>query len=192
MTMLRFLLIVPLIALVPVAHAEDIYKSGNWSALASDRRAESIGDVVTIVVFENSSATNAVGKRSKKRNALDGQIVAGNSFDKSGGVSFGGTYEGEGANSRSDRVVAQLSATVQQVYPNGDLFVTGWQRLKINGELTNIKVSGRVRREDISGQNSVLSSRIADASIEYDGRGFASRSAKPGIVTKIFSWLGLM
>jgi flagellar L-ring protein FlgH len=192
MRMIRFMIIIPLVALAATTQAEDIYKNSNWPALASDRRAELIGDVLTILVFENSSATNAVGKKSKKRNAVDGQILAGSGFDKSGGVSFGGTYQGEGGNSRSDRIVAQLSATIQQVYPNGDLFVTGWQRLKINGELTNIKVSGRVRREDISGQNSVLSSRIADASIEYDGRGFASRSAKPGIVTKLFSWLGLM
>ena len=89
-------------------------------------------------------------------------------------------------------MVAQLSATVTQIYPNGDLQITGWQRLKINGEMTNIKVSGRVRRDDINGQNAVLSSRIADANIEYDGKGFATRSAKPGIVTKIFSWLGLL
>ena len=53
-------------------------------------------------------------------------------------------------------------------------------------------VRGRVRPDDINGQNAVLSSRIADANIEYDGKGFASRGAKPGIVTQIFSWLGLL
>lgn len=174
------------------AFAEDLYKSRNWPALASDRRAEQVGDIVTILVFENDTASNSVTKGSKRRSSIDGQIVAGENFDKSAGLNFGGAYDGEGVNGRSDRMVAQLSATVSQVYPNGDLYISGWQRLKINGELTNIKVSGRVRSEDITGRNEIQSSRIADASIEYDGKGFASRSAKPGLVTQVFNWLGLL
>jgi flagellar L-ring protein FlgH len=81
---------------------------------------------------------------------------------------------------------------VTQVEPNGDLRVSGWQRLNINGESTNIKVSGRIRRDDVSSENTVLSSRLADAMIDYNGRGFASRSAKPGVVTRIFNWLGIL
>jgi flagellar L-ring protein precursor FlgH len=141
---------------------------------------------------ENQQASNTVRKGSKKRSSIDGQIFAGKSFDKSAGGNFGGSYEGEGTNARSDRVVAQLSATVYQVEPNGDLRVSGWQRLNINGEATRIKVSGRVRREDISGGNTIASSRLADAIIDYDGKGFASRSAKPGAVTRIFNWLGIL
>jgi flagellar L-ring protein FlgH len=172
--------------------AEDLYKGGNWPSLAADRKADAVGDIVTVLVAENNTASNSVGKSSKKQNSLSGQITAGSSFDKSAGVNFGGSYDGEGNNSRADRMVAQLSATVTQIYPNGDLQISGWQRLKINGEMTDIKVSGRVRPDDINGQNAVLSSRIADANIEYDGKGFATRSAKPGIVTKLFSWLGLL
>jgi flagellar L-ring protein FlgH len=190
--MRRFTMFAWIAAVAAPVGAEDLYKSGNWPSLAADRRAEAIGDLITIQVLENASATNSVAKGSKKRSSIDGQITAGSTFDKSGGLTFGGSYDGEGKNSRSDRMVAQLSATVQQVFPNGDMMISGWQRLKINGELTNIKVSGRIRRDDINGQNAVLSSRIADASIEYDGRGFATRSAKPGVVTKIFSWLGLI
>ncbi len=190
--MRRFIMALFLIALSSTSSAESLYKGGNWPGLAGDRKAEAVGDIVTILVYENSSASNNVGKRSKKRSSLEAQISSGQSFEKTAGGSFGGAYQGEGGNSRVDRIVAQLSATVQQVYPNGDLFVTGWQRLKINGELTNIKVTGRVRRDDISGQNAVLSSRIADAAIEYDGKGFSSRSAKPGVITQVFNWLGLL
>jgi flagellar L-ring protein FlgH len=172
--------------------AEDLYKGGNWPSLAADRKADAVGDIVTVLVAENNTASNSVGKSSKKQNSVGGQITAGSSFDQSAGVNFGGSYDGEGNNSRADRMVAQLSATVTQIYPNGDLQISGWQRLKINGEMTDIKVSGRVRPDDINGQNAVLSSRIADANIEYDGKGFATRSAKPGIVTKLFSWLGLL
>jgi flagellar L-ring protein FlgH len=172
--------------------AEDLYKGGNWPSLAADRKPDSVGDIVTVLVAENNTASNSVGKGSRKQNSISGQITAGSSFDKSAGLTFGGSYDGEGSNSRADRMVAQLSATVTQIYPNGDLQISGWQRLKINGEMTDIKVSGRVRPDDVNGQNAVLSSRIADANIEYDGKGFATRSAKPGIVSQIFSWLGLL
>ena len=186
-----FVLLVSACWFAPVG-AEDLFKGGNWPSLAADRKADAVGDIVTVLVAENNTASNSVGKSSKKQNSLSGQITAGSSLDKSAGVNFGGSYEGEGNNSRADRMVAQLSATVTQIFPNGDLQISCWQRLKINGEVTDIKVSGRLRPDDINGQNAVLSSRIADANIEYDGKGFASRSAKPGIVTKIFSWLGLL
>jgi flagellar L-ring protein FlgH len=170
----------------------NLFVHDNWAALASDRRPERVGDVVTIIISENQQASNTVRKSSRKRSAVDGKISAGQNLNETAGLSLGGTYDGEGTNARSDRVVAQLTATVTQVEPNGDLRVSGWQRLNINGEFTNIKVSGRIRRDDISSDNSVLSSRLADAMIDYNGRGFASRSAKPGVVTRIFNWLGIL
>jgi flagellar L-ring protein FlgH len=192
MMMKRFLLCTLAIMVVVPAYAENLYVHNNWPALAADRRPERVGDTITIIVAENQQASNTVRKGSKKRSAIDGQIFAGKSFDKSAGGNFGGSYDGEGTNARADRVVAQLSATVYGVEPNGDLRVSGWQSLNINGEATRIKVSGRIRREDITGNNTIASSRLADAIIDYDGQGFASRSAKPGAVTKIFNWLGIL
>lgn len=188
--MRRIILIAALSVSAPAA-AENLFAHDNWSALASDRRPEKVGDMVTVIVAENQQASNTVRKGSKKRTAIDGQIFAGN-FDKSAGGSLGGTFDGEGTNARADKVLAQLSATVTGIEPNGDLRISGWQRLAINGELTNIKVSGRIRRQDVTGDNTVRSSRLADAVIEYDGKGFATRSAKPGLVTKIFNWLGIL
>jgi flagellar L-ring protein precursor FlgH len=89
-------------------------------------------------------------------------------------------------------MAAQLSATVTEVRPNGDLIVSGWQALDLSGEKTNIKVTGRIRPDDIGADNSVLSSRLADARIEYNGKGFSSRSAKPGIVARLFNFLGFL
>jgi flagellar L-ring protein precursor FlgH len=89
-------------------------------------------------------------------------------------------------------MVAQISVRVDQVYPNGDLGISGAQALNISGERTNIRIRGRVRPTDISGNNTVPSARIAEAVIDYDGTGFVSRSARPGLVQRIFRFLGLM
>ena len=113
-------------------------------------------------------------------------------FHKDAEISFGGGYTGRGEVRRSERFISQMSLTVRDVLPNGDLIVGGEQFLFINGEKTRIGVRGRVRPADIRSDNSVVSTRIADAEIDYDGRGFVSRSAKPGLISRLFSFLGLI
>lgn len=181
-----------LLVLAAPANASDLFVPGNWPSLAADRRAAQQGDILTIVVYENASASNAANSSSKKSSKLDGRISAGSSFNEGAGLSIGGGSDNQGATGRSGRMVAQISAIVENVLPNGDLQVAGSQLLNINGERTVIRVKGRVRSADISASNAVLSSRLADAAIDYDGSGFVSRSARPGIVSRIFNWLGLL
>jgi flagellar L-ring protein FlgH len=188
----RSILALALLLTAGAASAEDLYRPGNWPAMAADRKASQVGDILTLLVVENDSASNSVTKGSRKRNTLDIGVDSSLDFSESASGTLGGSYEGEGTNGRSDRMVARLSVTVAEVYPNGDMRVTGMQRLKINGETTIISLNGRVRPDDIAADNSVQSWRLADAVIDYDGKGFATRSAKPGVLTKIFSWLGLL
>lgn len=180
-----------LLAATP-ACAEDLFKPDNWSALATDRKASRVGDILTLLVVENNQASNSVSKGSRKRNSIDVGVDTTLDFSETASGTIGGSYEGEGRNARTDKMVARLSVTVLEVFPNGDLRVSGMQRLKINGETTLINISGRVRPDDIAADNSLLSWRLADAVIDYDGKGFASRSAKPGVLTKILSFLGLL
>jgi flagellar L-ring protein precursor FlgH len=173
------------------AAAEDLYKNGNWSAMSADDKAYSRGDLVTIVIFQAAEASNSATNSSRRKTEVGGSIDVGG-IDEGGSVEFGGSFTGRGEVRRSERLVAQITAVVQEVLPNGDFAIIGEQTMRINGETTRIGVSGRIRRADISADNRVLSSRIADARINYDGRGFVSRSAKPGIVNRIFNFLGLV
>lgn len=178
-------------AMIPgTASADDLYNRGNWSAMGSDRKASAIGDLLTVVVYENSESSNATRTDSKRSTQLGGSISAG-SLNERGAVQIGGGYSGGGAVTRSDRLVAQITVTVREVLPGGDLLVQGRQTMRLNGENTLIGIEGRVRREDVSPDNRVLSSRIADARIVYDGKGFVAGSAKPGLVARAFRFLGL-
>lgn len=187
----RSLIIMGLVLASSGASAADLYRAGNWPALASDRKASQVGDIITLLVVENNQASNSVTKGSRKRNSLDIGVESTLDFEESASGTMGGSYEGQGTNGRTDKMVARLSVRVIEVMPNGDMRVSGMQRLKINGESTTINISGRVRPNDIAADNSILSWRLADAVIDYDGKGFASRSAKPGILGKVFNWLGL-
>lgn len=177
------------------AQATDLAARGNWSGLASDRSAHGVGDVLTIVIYENSSATNSAENSANKNSSFQGALSIGNPSSGSqvvnGAASLGLSHASDnaGATARAGQMVAQISVTVDSVFPNGDLHVAGAQALKINGEKTNIRVQGRVRLADITSSNAVLSSSLADASIDYDGQGFVSASSQPGILTRIFNWL---
>jgi len=189
----RLLLGIPFSALLLMcanASAEDIYRPSSWSSMSTDDKASNVGDSLTVLIFQQAESSNSTQKNSRKKTDAGGSFKA-EKIDESASLDFGGGYSGRGEIKRSERFVAQLSVTVTEVLPNGDFIVSGEQRMRINGETTNIGVRGRIRRADITAENAVLSSRIADAQISYDGRGFVSRSAKPGLVNRIFSFLGL-
>jgi len=173
-----------------VAPADDLYRRGGWGALAADQRAGQVGDAVTIVVFQSADASNSAQNTTRRATDVAAALDAG-SIDEGGRASLGGGFTGRGEARRSERLVTRLSATVTQVLANGDLVVTGRQRMAINGERTEVGVRGRVRVADIAADNTILSSRIADAEIDYGGRGFVSRSSKPGLINRVFNFLGL-
>lgn len=172
------------------AWADQLYSGNSWAGVASDIKARAVGDLVTIVINEAASATNRVGTRSSKGTTLGGDVDAGGVNES---LSFGidSTYRGVGETERSDRFAASITAVVIEVYPNGELMVEGQQFLLVNGERRDIRLRGRVRHVDISPENMVLSNRMAGAEIQYDGKGFVSKSAKPGLINRIFSFLGI-
>ena len=177
------------LACVPAA-ADNLYKGGNWPSVAADNKAQGVGDIVTIVIYEAASASNRVSQKSGKKTDVGGGLSAG-PISESGTLNFGGNYAGSGEVSRTEQLVARMTASVIDHLPNGDFLIEGQQKLLVNGENRDIIVRGRIRRADIDSNNSIPSSRIADAQISYDGKGFVSRSAKPGLLNKIFSFLGL-
>ncbi len=183
-----------LLAAASPAYADDLYRGSGWAALSGDRKASEPGDILTVIIFQAAEATNSAQNSSRKKTDVGGKFgttLGSGSIDESASLEFGGGFTGRGEVRRSEKLVTQITLTVREVLPNGDLLVEGEQWMRINGETSRIGVRGRVRPADISADNAVLSSRIGDAKISYDGRGFVSRSAKPGLVNRIFSFLGL-
>lgn len=172
------------------AAAEDLFQSPSWANVAADQRAVQVGDILTVVVYQNAEARNAAQSTSRRRRTFEGALVAG-ATDETAALSLDGAFAGQGEVRRSESFVTQISVTVQNVLPSGDLLIAGEQRLHVNGEDTRVQVRGRVRPSDILSGNQILSSRIADAEISYDGRGFVSRSARGGLLHRLLNFLGL-
>jgi flagellar L-ring protein precursor FlgH len=179
------------------AQASDLFVPGSWSSLASDQVARKVGDVLTVVVYENSTGSGSAENTVSKNTSLQGNISAGNPVSGSGGLQesanlgLGHTADNAGTTTRTGAMVGEISVTVDALLPNGDLHVTGAQILNINGERTRIAVKGEVRLADISSSNIILSTSLADATIDYEGAGLVTESSKAGWLTRALNFLGL-
>ena len=188
---IRVPLAVALAAFALTAAAESLYQPGRYQSLVSDRRAYRIGDVLTVQVYENSSAQSTADTTTKKDGALNLSLKTP-AINKAAGAQITEDFSGTGRTQRSGRLLAQFTVTVQGIDPGGLLIVKGQQVIDVNDEKQEIKLEGKVRPIDIADNNTILSTRIADAKISYMGDGVLGEKARPGILTRILTWLGIL
>jgi flagellar L-ring protein precursor FlgH len=173
------------------AQAQSLYDERSFRALTADNKAFRVGDLLSVQVLENSAAQANADTGSRRSNSLSAQVDRPRLGPFKVGIGISGDFEGGGRTVRAGKLLAQLSVTVREVMPNGDLRVGGEQLLMINDEKQRIELEGRVRPQDISDGNVVLSSRLADARITYVGQGELADRQRPGLWRKILDWLGL-
>lgn len=174
------------------AMAESLYQEGTFRPLTADNKAFRVGDSLTIQVFENSSATTSANTGTRRANDIAGSVTqTGNRVVGTLGIGVSGEFDGGGRTQRTNKLLATLTVTVKDVLPNGELRVAGEQLLTVNDELQKVNLEGRVRPQDISDGNVVLSTRLADARITYVGEGDVSDRARRSAWRKILDWLGL-
>lgn len=162
-----------------------LFNEDKFNSLTADKRAMSVGDTVTVVVLENAQAKS----RSGTSNANDLSIAASGSSPQGNwpyGIGIGAEYKGDAVTSRNGFIRAQITAIVRQIDEYGNLVIYGSQNITIDGELQSIELSGRIRAIDIMENNTLLSSRIMDAKINFSG---VEPESEP-MLSGFFSWLG--
>lgn len=173
------------------AAAGSLYQPGQFQSLVSDRRAYQAGDVLTVQVFESSSAQSTANTTTDSSGTLN-MALKTNAINKAAAVQLSDDFAGKGSTQRSGRLLAQFTVVVQEVDANGLLRIKGDQIIDVNNEKQEIRLEGRVRPVDIAENNTVLSTRIADARISYMGDGVLGEKQRPGILTRILHWLGIL
>lgn len=177
---------------VPAACAESLYDAASYRSLAGDHKAFRVGDLITVQVYEQSSASTSTDTTTQRNNGLNiGLSSLSNSRQRGGSISQAGSFDGGGTTQRANRLLATLSVSVREVMANGDLRIAGEQLLTVNEEQHKVNLEGRVRAQDISSDNMVLSTRLADAQIHYIGEGDLSERQRRGWWRKALDWLGL-
>jgi len=173
------------------AAATSLYNEATFRPLTADNKAFRVGDVLTVQVFENSSATTSTDTGTRRKNNLNAELTHGARRVAETGIGVGGDFDGGGRTQRANRVLITLSVSVREVLPNGDLRVAGEQLLLVNEEQQKVTLEGRVRPQDVSDGNVVLSTRLADARITYLGEGEVSERQQRAWWRKLLDWVGM-
>ncbi|PTT79704.1 flagellar biosynthesis protein FlgH [Pelomonas sp. HMWF004] len=167
-----------------------LYSDAQFQSLTADRRRFEVGEVLTIMVYENATATSSADTGAN-RDASVGVGIDLPNWKKSAGATTNSDFNGAGRTQRAGRVLAQITVLVREVLPNGDLMVGGEQLLEINGEKQTIRAEGRVRPRDISEHNVVLSSRLAEAKLGFVGDGVLGDLQRPRWWQRLLSLFGI-
>lgn len=194
----------PPVAAPPPQTEGSIYQAGYNVALFEDIKAKRIGDTITIVLQERTQASKDAKTETSKENDIniDNPTLLGAplKFDTpllphaSGRSSTLGTsmgsdqeFKGEGTSSQGNSLTGNITVTVVDVLPNGNLVVRGEKWLTLNQGDEYIQISGIVRSVDVRPDNTVLSGQVADARITYSGKGMVADSNKMGWLSRFFA-----
>ena len=167
-----------------------IYSTSSSGIFSSDRRAKNVGDILSVTLSETFSSNKAVTNSSKKADAIGAEVgptgIMRNFAGLGGSASKTNSFSGSMATNQSNSLTGTLSATVVRVFPNGNLEIKGQKKLRITEGTEYIRLSGIIRPQDISTTNTVSSTKIAEAQIEYVGAGILDSASKPGWGSSFF------
>lgn len=172
-----------------------LYRPGPGLNLYSDRRARDVGDLLTINLIENTTAQTTAATSVDKSSdiAMAAPNIAGAPLTYKGRDLLSATLSGErgfsgnGNSAQSNRLQGSITVTVVQRLPNGNLVVQGQKNMRLNQGDELVQIQGIVRAADINPDNSVPSSRVADARIAYGGRGAMAQSNSMGWLGRFFN-----
>ena len=190
-----FLLLAAAASVLPLAgHAQSLWRDDVSKAMFADKRAGNIGDIITIVVQENTTTAKNNETKTERASSLTSAVT---SFLFPGFLAHGGSmpsiayssdhkHDGSGAINNSESIIAHVAVKVIDVLPNRNLVIEGRRETSFGGEKQTIVLHGIVRSEDVAVDNTVLSYNVADATIQIVGKGTVTDSTNKGWFNRVW------
>jgi flagellar L-ring protein precursor FlgH len=183
---------VPATAPAPRPADGSIFSGSGYAPLYTGARARAVGDALTILLVETTTTSKSVASQSQKTGGISitppktGPLA----YDADAlNASTNSTFKGQGNASQTSSLGGSLSVTIAEVRPNGTALIRGEKRMLLSQGNEWIQVSGIVRLVDIDENNTLPSSRVADARITYSGRGALQRASKQGWLGQFFNMI---
>jgi flagellar L-ring protein precursor FlgH len=198
------LLLLASFVFLSAASAQSLWNDDTARPMFADHRASKIGDILTVLVQENSTATKKNSTSTAKNAAMDASISSflygAGAGSASAFLSRGGqmpalkynsknTFDGGGSIDNSQNLVTSLAVKVIDVLPNGNLLIEGTRETSFSGEKQNAVLHGVVRVEDILSNNTLFSYNIADAKVQIISKGTLSDNQRRGWFTYLWNKL---
>ncbi len=169
-----------------------IWSAARYTGLAEDDRARRIGDLVTIVLTEATTATKSATATTARKTALSLTLPKATPFSRLPiGLFTGGTdtsFSGQGGAAQSNQLKGEITVAVTNVLPGGVLLVRGQKVVRLNRGDEFVNISGLVRMADIGPDNRVPSTRVADAHITYSGTGEIAAQSRQGWAQRLLNF----
>lgn len=191
----RLLIVSLMILLVSSALADSLWNDNSASPYSAQKTYK-VGDIINVLILENSSAKNLAKTQTNVSDDLSAKFthtlqrlapiigvnnsVAGNLANK---------YSGDAATNRGSNVSARIAAWVTEILPNGNLAIRGQHKVEVNNEVQEITITGIVRPKDIVASSTVFSYQVANANLTVNGSGAVSDASAPGWITRLLNWL---
>ncbi len=174
---------------LPPTTGGGLYRSG-YGSLTQDQRALRIGDILTVVLEEQTQSSKSAGTSFGKSSSLAVGVptVLGHDYDQlESSAQAQRDFDGSAKSSQQNSLRGSIAVTVHRVMPNGTLLVKGEKALRLNQGEEFIRLTGLVRVDDINRFNQISSQNVANARISYAGRGVLNDSNSAGWLTRFFS-----
>jgi len=176
------------------AESGAIYDAGTSLRIFEDLRASRVGDIITVRLTERTIASKSAGTSTSKSTSaeLANPTILGRPITRKGDPVFGGSlggnqsFDGEGSSNQSNSLNGDITVTVMQRYPNGNLLIQGEKWVTLNQGKEFIRLSGIIRPYDIAPDNSVTSANVANAQITYSSKGVLAASNRMGLISRFF------
>jgi flagellar L-ring protein precursor FlgH len=179
-------------------HAQSLWQDSTSRPMFADKRASRVGDLITIVVQENTTANKNNQTSTSKKASMDAAITAflyspaASGLLTKGGTlpalkyNYANTFDGGGTIANSEQIVSQVTVRVIDVLPNRNMLIEGTRETSFGGEKQNVVLHGIVRPDDVTSANTVFSYNVADAKIQIVTKGAISDSQRKGWFTMLW------
>lgn len=174
----------------PPATRGSLFQASHSRPLYGDRKAYRVGDVITVELEERTQSSNSSSTdmtRNTDLNIASPTIGGRSPLDMSVGMNSNRNFSGDASADQSNSLQGAITATVHEVYPNGNLLVRGEKWLTLNQGAEYVRVSGIVRPEDIRPDNTISSMQMADSRLTYSGTGDLANNNRQGWLTRFFN-----
>ena len=175
--------------------AEELLQTGMAASIYSDVKAIKVGDVLSVIISENNSASKNAQTNTDKQNKANAEGTATSGaleglFPGMGGdMDLGSQFKGQASTTRTGKFTSRMTVRVVDVLPNYNLVIEGTKTMEINEDVEVITLSGIVQPELISASNTVYSYQIANLKITYKGKGSVSQGHRIGLLGRILNFV---
>ena len=170
--------------------AKSLWVDNGTLSLYADKKARNVGDILTIVINESTTQTASKSRNNSKSGSVNVGTGTGIfDFIKAFSASGSDSFQADGSATDTSRFNGQITVTIVEVLPNDNMIVEGVQSIWQNRDEHKITLRGVIRRDDVTMNNTVPSTKVADASIRFDGKGPLNAKQRQGIITQLFNFL---